>query len=530
MRFARQLRGALASAWTAAPGPDGRTVQDLDLLGWGRRLLPEHFRLPPSRMHLWLAAQCDRLRRERKLGERGAKVNVLGPRGGAKSTLVTLAHVLRAAVQGEEPYIWIISDTAHQAAAHLANVRAELVDNQRLAAAYPGVVEPPPRGTTQGLTLANGVRIEAWGTGQKLRGKRHGAFRPTLIVCDDLQNDGHIRSRLQRERSRAWFHGVLLNAGSPRTSIIHLATALHRQALALELHATAGWRSRSFAAIERWPNNMPLWAEWESLYADPDLPDREQAAEAFYEAHRAAMDEGAVVLWPEEEDLYSLMRLRADSGRIAFEREKQNVPVDPEECEWPEDYFGDWIWFDEWPGRLELRVIALDPSKGSDSRTGDYSAFVLLGVDAASTIYVDADLARRPTPQIVAAGVELVRRFQPHAFGVETNQFQELLAGEFERAFAQQGLLSQAVTPLDNTTPKQVRIRRLGPLLSSRRLRFKSHSVGARMLVDQLREFPMADHDDGPDAAEMALRLAELWRWGRLYHDGLGDRLRLDVP
>jgi phage terminase large subunit-like protein len=39
-------------------------------------------------------------------------------------------------------------------------------------------------------------------------------------------------------------------------------------------------------------------------------------------------------------------------------------------------------------------------------------------------------------------------------------------------------------------------------------LRFKANSPGARLLVRQLRDFPNADHDDGPDALEMAVRLA----------------------
>lgn len=53
-------------------------------------------------------------------------------------------------------------------------------------------------------------------------------------------------------------------------------------------------------------------------------------------------------------------------------------------------------------------------------------------------MYVEADLARRPTPQMVAEGVALFRRFHPQAFGLEANQYQELLAGEFEQAFARQ--------------------------------------------------------------------------------------------
>jgi predicted phage terminase large subunit-like protein len=61
---------------------------------------------------------------------------------------------------------------------------------------------------------------------------------------------------------------------------------------------------------------------------------------------------------------------------------------------------------------------------------------------------------------------------------------------------------------LDNRVNKLVRIRRLTPLLSLGKLRFKGGSPGARLLVEKLRDFPNGDHDDGPDALEMATRLA----------------------
>ena len=108
--------------------------------------------------------------------------------------------------------------------------------------------------------------------------------------------------------------------------------------------------------------------------------------------------------------------------------------------------------------------MALDPSKGSDARRGDYSAFVMLGVDAQGLLYVEADLARRPTPQIVADGVELCRRFRPDVFGVEANQFQDLLGAEFAAEFLRQGMVGITPCSIENRINKAVRIRRLGPL------------------------------------------------------------------
>jgi predicted phage terminase large subunit-like protein len=199
-----------------------------------------------------------------------------------------------------------------------------------------------------------------------------------------------------------------------------------------------------------------------------------------------------------------------------------------------------------------VKALALDPSKGTDAHRGDYSAFISLAVDFGTcpettesashgrerrvspagsgsapkgVLYVQADMARRPTPQMVADGVEIYRQFQPHIFGVEANQFQELLAPEFETAFRSQGLLGVHPWLIHNDANKRVRIRRLGPLLAARRIRLKANCPSTKLLFHQLQEFPIADHDDGPDALEMALRLASELLAGRHRSDGLGNRL-----
>ena len=75
------------------------------------------------------------------------------------------------------------------------------------------------------------------------------------------------------------------------------------------------------------------------------------------------------------------------------------------------------------------------------------------------------------------------------------------------RRSRQCGIL-RPLCPIQNTVNKQVRIRRLTPYVAQQRLRFEAGSAGARRLVEPLRGFPHGDHDDGPDALEMAVRLA----------------------
>ena len=182
-RFAAQLRDEVAlrhgQARRAARARHGAT----DLVEWGRACLPDHFAQPPNAMHRWLALQLARAARRR-----GARINVLAPRGSAKSTVATLAYPLCRALEGDEPYIWIVSDTRDQACTHLDNLRAELERNPRLRAAYPDAAGRGPvwrRGT---LVLRNGVVIEAFGTGQRLRGRR-GAVNAVANMGSNSRGD-----------------------------------------------------------------------------------------------------------------------------------------------------------------------------------------------------------------------------------------------------------------------------------------------------------------------------------------------------
>lgn len=518
-RLAAQFRRALARA----EGGRRRGAGDRPLLQWARHYLPAHFVAPPSSMHIWLADALDRM-----VHQRGSKLNVLAPRGHAKSTLVTLAYVLREALEGREPLVAVVSYTQAQANAHLENIKLELRANRALAADYPAAAGAQPHCWRAGrIRLGNDVVVEALGTGQSLRGRRHRHHRPTLIICDDLESDRQVRSAWQRENLRRWFDGALMKAGSSSTNFVNVGTALARQCLAAELTGRGGWHSQTFRAIEAWPLELDLWDAWEAIYCDASRSDRSEAAADFYHARAAQMDAGAELLWPERDTLYALMCMRAEQGRAAFDREMQNAPHDSEHHEWSSEVFTGDIWFDQWPRHLVLRTLALDPSPGAHAARGDYSAFVLLGLGDDGLLYVEADLARRSTPQLVAHGVALYRRFRPDAMGIEANLWQQLLADLFEAEFERQGLLGIEPWLIHNRVGKPVRIRRLGPYLEQRRLRFLRGSQSTRLLVEQLRDFPQAEHDDGPDALEMAIRLASDLIDGRSDDDGLGQRLLL---
>jgi hypothetical protein len=52
-----------------------------------------------------------------------------------------------------------------------------------------------------------------------------------------------------------------------------------------------------------------------------------------------------------------------------------------------------------------------------------------------------------------------------------------------------------------------VRICRLGPHLAAGRFKFRRGSPGCKLLLEQLKEFPLGAYDDGPDSLESCVRI-----------------------
>lgn len=197
---------------------------------------------------------------------------------------------------------------------------------------------------------------------------------------------------------------------------------------------------------------------------------------------------------------------RLDMGERSFAQEHGAQFVDVQGAEFSGAYFLDSIWFDDWPTTLMHKAVALDPSKGKSEKS-DYSAFVMLGMGYDGKLYVDADIQRRDVWRIADDGIDLFQRWGPQAFGVEVNQFQEVLAGVMAERARTRGIMLPLV-PITNTENKRTRIRAtLTPFLARGDFKFKRGSRGARLLVEQLRGFPLGQHDDGPDALEMGVRL-----------------------
>lgn len=199
-----------------------------------------------------------------------------------------------------------------------------------------------------------------------------------------------------------------------------------------------------------------------------------------------------------------------EMGPQAFAQEHLAQFTDMEGAGFPGEYFdGDELFFDNWPdpATVTFRAIAIDPSLGRTDH-GDYSAIVSGALRQDGVMFVDADLERRPPEKIIAATISIVKEFKPHAIGVETNGFQEMLVTQLMAQADAQGVPLPPIECIVNASVKKATrvIMSLDPYLARPRREFRFRkSRGGALLVKQLREFPIGEHDDGPDAMEMCL-------------------------
>lgn len=209
-------------------------------------------------------------------------------------------------------------------------------------------------------------------------------------------------------------------------------------------------------------------------------------------------------LWPERWPV-EVMERRRKQSKHWWHSIYQGRPQGSGMSSFPPEYFVN-LFVDEedWPKDMVLSASALDPSKGKSAKKGDYQAAVYVGYSN-GLFYVDADLDRRAIPQMVRNFVSFNRDRKPAVTAIEGNAFQELLGDDYADACYQIGYNADPPLMLNNSTNKNLRIERLGKFFDNRMLRFRK-SVGCELLINQLKEFPNATHDDGGDALEMALR------------------------
>jgi len=306
-----------------------------------------------------------------------------------------------------------------------------------------------------------------------------------LLLCDDLVKDAAAAaSPTARHKLSQWFHSEAMTRLEPEGKVVLVMSRRHPSDLT--------------GSLLQMNDELPVQDRWHTI------------------RFPAIGDDGAA-LWPERYPIQKLLDIKrnfdlAGESHYWWSLYQQDPRGDASMLDWPDELFTDvLVGPDAWMRNAQqlFRVLAVDPSKGVSDHVGDFCAFMDTVFDTKGHLWVDPQLHRLMMPDIEDTIINLCRQTRFHGVLVETNGAGELLCANLIAKAKAQGvyLPLYAHTSTEN---KIVRIRAgLTRLLKDGKIHVDSRSQGARLLLQQLREFPSSQFDDGPDALDMAKRMID---------------------
>ncbi len=152
-------------------------------------------------------------------------------RGSAKSTIISLSYVLWAIMGCHEmKYILLVGQTQEQARVMLKNIREELESNAVLRGDLGPFREEEDEWRNSTIVIGNyNAKISAVSVDQSVRGVRHGANRPDLIICDDVEDVASAKTKEGRGKTSNFVKGELIPAGHQATRVIVIGNLVHEK-------------------------------------------------------------------------------------------------------------------------------------------------------------------------------------------------------------------------------------------------------------------------------------------------------------
>jgi predicted phage terminase large subunit-like protein len=158
-------------------------------------------------------------------------------RGSGKSTIMTMSYPIWSILgKQQKKCVIILSQTQQQAKIHLTNIKRELESNELLRRDLGPFEEQSDEWGSTGLFFPKfNAKISTASSEQSIRGIRHGAYRPDLIICDDVEDLTSTKTKEGRDRTYSWFTGEIAPLGDRNTKIIMVGNLLHEDSLLMRL-------------------------------------------------------------------------------------------------------------------------------------------------------------------------------------------------------------------------------------------------------------------------------------------------------
>lgn len=437
------------------------------------------------------------------------------PRGHAKSAYLSNIFPLHQIAYSKRHYILIVSETEGMSRKFVEWVADQLKFNVKLIEDF-GVLLHQNKMSNEsdnqeGFETTNKIRVQSASIGKQLRGARFGAYRPDLVILDDLESSKNTNTKELRDKNLHWFNSVIMPIGDiTRTSYIYMGTLVHGNGLLPNVVSRSDFKGKVYSAVIGQPDFPEHWDEIDRILRDQENDNREHDAEDYYYSHKEEMDKGTETLWNDRFPYFELMKIKVNVGSRAFGSEYLNKPTDDESAIFKSAYFQfyddkDLFYREGTPMNLEVYGF-WDIAIGKNDRS-DYNAIVTIGRDRRTGIlYVlDAFAKKLPMHEALEVCIQKIQEFGHKTFGVETVQAQYDSYRQLRERLVKLGIYRTRVLAVNPRGKKEDRIEELEPLIEQGVIRFKKNQ---RLMIEMLEQFPRHDNDDLPDALASVVEIA----------------------
>ena len=418
---------------------------------------PHYFHLKPAPFHDELSKVLQ--------DESEEMVAIIGFRGSAKSTHASMAYPIWEALRAQHHFIILINDTGAQRDINIENIKSEFEENTLLQLDFP-YIRPKKSKTLWSkdrLELSNKVFILGRSRGQKIRGIRYRQYRPSLVICDDLEDLEWVRKKANRDKTERWLTSEVIPAiEETKAKLLIIGNLLHTDALMMRLKKRELMRVLEFPLVDP----MTKIVTWLAKY--PTL--------ASYEKQKAKVYK--MTIWLRE----YLLKIVPEDGAVVVEEDIVTYNYAEK--------------VDDLLGKARNAASAIDLAI-SEKDTADYTAMIsgiILREEDRDIIYV--------LPNIVHKRIDLhntikeakqLKATMPKGWKcyVEGVAYQLAAVKEMKR----KGIAAIKVQPISD---KRARLETAAIYIKSGMVRFPEH--GMADLMTELLGFGIEDHDDLVDA------------------------------
>jgi len=432
--------------------------------------------VPPFHHEIYKSLSDDSLRR----------VLIAAPRGTAKSTVTSLIlplHKIAFKPSDEDLFMVIISESQSQSINFLSRIKYHLENSKNFTQMF-GNYGPTTakRWTNNDIVLANGSRIVAVGTGQRVRGFIEGDTRPNLIVVDDYESELNAATPEGRAKNRKWITEAVIPSLSDEGRVVMIGTVISEDCFLY------------------WAKDSPAWnVLWFSIY-----------------------DDDGNSIWkerfPEERILQIKTEFESVGNLNGFYQEYMNEAQSPDNAPFKPEYIklhhysysrenGQNLLVRTIDGEKERKPVdiycGVDPASSLAARS-DFFVIATMAVDNDGNKYIVDILRDKMDPALQPqAIIDIYKKYRPRKMKIETVGYQEALRSNVRKMMLEQSLyipgLEKGIKPRQR---KSERLLSLVAPLARGEFFFRSEDIHAQQ---EFLSYPRGKHDDILDAVYYAI-------------------------